>query len=171
MGNRKINIPMCLAFILFVLTLITTHLTSGLFARYTVTASGSDSARVAKFDVTGSLDQTEVTVDCNQTKSGTYVITVNNQSEVAVDYIIYVKLDEAVVGTNLWVEMDDIAGKVEQNMIFNRDPLAPGSKKTHKLELGVTDWGTVTGDPAVRGAESHNWELGFTLEIVVEQVD
>ena len=39
------------------LTMVTTHITSGLYARYTGSASGSASARVAKFKVTGSLDK------------------------------------------------------------------------------------------------------------------
>ena len=43
------NIPMTLACVLFCLTLISTHFTSGLYARYTTSDSGSDRARVVKF--------------------------------------------------------------------------------------------------------------------------
>ena len=50
--NRgKVNIPICVAAVLLFLTLLSTHLCSGLYARYTTTASGSDSARVAKFEI------------------------------------------------------------------------------------------------------------------------
>ena len=58
MGRKspKVNIPMILAIILLFLTLLSVHLTSGLYARYVSTATGSDSARVAKF---GSLTLTE----------------------------------------------------------------------------------------------------------------
>ena len=45
--KRKLNIPMCAACILFCLTLISIHLTSGLFARYTASDRENDSARVA----------------------------------------------------------------------------------------------------------------------------
>ena len=165
--KQKINIPMCAAFILFILTLISMHMTSGLFARYTATSTGTDSARVAKFDVRGSLDRSDITVNCKETgKSGVYTITVNNQSEVTVKYIIYVKLDEAVVGTDMWVKMDGNEGVVTQNM-----QLAPGGQRTHELELGVYNWGTVTGKAPAQGVETYDWELGFTVEIAVEQVD
>ena len=54
--KTKINIPMCLAVILLCLTLISIHLTSGLYAKYISSASGNDSARVIKF---GELTLTE----------------------------------------------------------------------------------------------------------------
>lgn len=47
--KTKMNIPMCLAAILLCLTLISIHLTSGLYAKYISSASGNDSARVIKF--------------------------------------------------------------------------------------------------------------------------
>lgn len=63
-GNRpvkhtptaKVNIPMCIASILFCLTLISVHLTSGLYAKYISRASGSDFGRVITF---GDLTLTE----------------------------------------------------------------------------------------------------------------
>jgi len=45
--KAKLNIPMCLALILLCLTMFTTHLMSGLYARYVTKGSGEDSARVA----------------------------------------------------------------------------------------------------------------------------
>lgn len=54
--KTKMNIPMCLAAILLCLTLISIHLTSGLYAKYISSASGNDSARVIKF---GELTITE----------------------------------------------------------------------------------------------------------------
>lgn len=51
--TAKVNIPMCIASFLFCLTLISIHLTSGLYAKYISSASGSDSARVITFgDIT-----------------------------------------------------------------------------------------------------------------------
>lgn len=52
----KINIPMCIAAILFCLTLFSFHLTGGLYARYITTGTSSDSARVITF---GDLTLTE----------------------------------------------------------------------------------------------------------------
>ena len=54
--TAKVNIPMCIATFLFCLTLISIHLTSGLYAKYISSASGNDSARVIKF---GELTITE----------------------------------------------------------------------------------------------------------------
>jgi|GEM_PF-2072287 len=56
MGSRRKkrhNIPIYLACLLLCLTLISIHFSSGLYAKYTTTVSGSDSARVIKFgDIT-----------------------------------------------------------------------------------------------------------------------
>lgn len=54
--TAKVNIPMCIASFLFCLTLISIHLSSGLYAKYISSASGNDSARVIKF---GELTITE----------------------------------------------------------------------------------------------------------------
>ena len=43
------NVPMTLACVLFCLTLLSTHFTSDLYARYTTSDSASDGARVVKF--------------------------------------------------------------------------------------------------------------------------
>ena len=51
--KSKFNIPMCLACVLFCLTLFSVHLMNGLFAKYSTSATGSDSARVITFgDIT-----------------------------------------------------------------------------------------------------------------------
>lgn len=54
--KAKVNIPIYIACFLFCLTLISIHLTSGLYAKYMSFASGSDSARVITF---GDLTLTE----------------------------------------------------------------------------------------------------------------
>ena len=173
MGKAKINIPMCAALVLLLLTMISIHLTCGLYARYTAISSSQDSARVAKFHVIGSVGEKDIRVNCTQTeKSGVYNITVSNQSEVTVKYIIYVKLDQNVVGTDLWVKMDGIEGSnVGQTMQFTRGPLPPFSDKTHTLELGVYNWATVTSKAEKPGDASVDWVLNFDVDIAVEQVD
>lgn len=55
-NQAKINIPMFLAGILFCLTLFSIHMTGGLYAKYTTSGSGNDSARVITF---GDLTLTE----------------------------------------------------------------------------------------------------------------
>lgn len=45
-----VNIAICMAIVLFWLVIITTNMSAGLFARYTTSDSGSDSARVIQFN-------------------------------------------------------------------------------------------------------------------------
>ena len=186
--NTKVNIPMCAALVLLLLTMISVHLTSGLYARYTSTASGSDSARVAKFHVDSDHSE-DVIVDCRSSDSGTYEITVENQSEVAIKYVLVITPQQHVDGTDLYVNlsekmipngMDDNAIEWEpQNsqfksvMTFTRHevPLAPGDKRIHQLVFGVYTWRTVTGKTPQESIDSFNWELDFTVDIKVEQVD
>ena len=46
-NKAKLNIPICVACVLLCLTMISIHLSSGLYARYTTSASGADGSRVA----------------------------------------------------------------------------------------------------------------------------
>lgn len=47
--DTQLNIPMLIACVLLCLTMISIHMTSGLYSRYVSTGEGSDSARVIKF--------------------------------------------------------------------------------------------------------------------------
>ena len=91
-NKNKVNIPLFLAGILFCLTLISISLTSNLIAKYSTTASGSDSARVAKFDVitTKDIDKIEL-VPGDRDSSGTYKFTISNNSEVVVKNSVIVE--------------------------------------------------------------------------------
>ncbi len=91
-SNEKINIPMCVACVLLCLTLFSFHLCGGLYARYTSTDFGSDTARVAQFDV--SEESACFTKDfLVETVPGitTQTITVVNNSEVTVAYKVTVE--------------------------------------------------------------------------------
>lgn len=91
--KAKRNPILILSLILLCLTLISTHMTAGLYARYTSTGSGEDSARVAKFDVTesGTLTETMVLSVIPGEKYHVGEVVVANNSEVAVAYTITVK--------------------------------------------------------------------------------
>lgn len=171
MDKRKLNIPMFAALILLLLTMVTTHITSGLYARYTGSASGSASARVAKFKVTGSLDKEDITVDCAQGKSGTYQITVKNDSEVTVKYSMRVMLSQDVPKNAVQVIRDDQEPiYATQKMEFaDIEQLAPGETGLHTLGFGIMDWKTVT--EKATNKEKSTWKLDFTVEIIAEQVD
>ncbi len=88
----KANWAFRIAAVFLCLTLITTHLLSGLYARYSTSASGSDGARVASFQVTESGVQTAtISLDDMHPGSGkTYTFKVTNSSEVAVACLVSV---------------------------------------------------------------------------------
>ena len=85
----KMNIPMCIAAVLFCLVLFTTHLTGGLLARYTASGSANDNARVAKFRVTENYTTFSDSLVMG-VSPGTIerTIEVKNDSEVVVAYTI-----------------------------------------------------------------------------------
>ena len=172
--KRKVNIPMCAAFILFVLTLISMHLTSGLYARYTVTGSGSDSARVAKFDVVvaPSENQTGANVDCAEETVGSYSFTVTNRSEVAVRYSVKVKFTKKYPATLLEVQLDGGYPSIitEDEMTFlGAGELAPlvGTAE-HTLYFRVTKRELFGGDEAKENVEL---PVDFTVTVHAEQID
>lgn len=90
MGKSKINIPMCAALVLLLLTMISIHMTSGLYARYTTTVEASDSARVAKFDVFVSDTEQLVPILMEPGEEVEKFFAVENKSEVAVKLIFSV---------------------------------------------------------------------------------
>lgn len=92
----KFNILMCTVAVLLCATLFSMHLVGGLYAKYTNTTSGSDSARVAKFNITqsGSLIDSTQTLDIKVTPGTSitnYTLEIKNDSEVAVAYTLTAK--------------------------------------------------------------------------------
>ena len=102
MANAKKKKSVKLAGILFILVLLTCYGISGTIAKYTKTITGSaSSARVAKFDVSMTADlfdsildsdgsaETDVDTDLVAPGTqGTFTVTVVNDSEVTVDYVL-----------------------------------------------------------------------------------
>ncbi len=89
--NGKVNILMCTVAVLLCATLFSMHLVSGLYARYTTRAGGSDGARVAAFRITqeGTIFQTvEANVTPGTTQSAE--LTITNGSETAMEYTLTV---------------------------------------------------------------------------------
>lgn len=94
MRDNKMNVPCCLACLLLVLVMITTHMTSGLYARYITRASSEDEARVAKFDVDviGSVKDLNIVTKIDDS-TGEYQIDITNNSEVVVRYEMGLVID------------------------------------------------------------------------------
>lgn len=100
MNQKKIR-PKQLSFraalLLFSALLATLGMAVGLHARYTSGAAASDGARVAKFEITesglGNKESVDVVITANLVPGEihTKVLTIQNKSEVAVEYTIAVK--------------------------------------------------------------------------------
>ena len=88
-SNKRAPRIFYLGIFVLCMTLFSSHMTGGLYARYTSNASGSDSARVARFDVAIDFtDGHEFVLSRYEAGKGVldYVISVASQSEVAVTY-------------------------------------------------------------------------------------
>lgn len=165
------NIMMRLAAVLFCLVMFSTHLMGGLYARYVTRDSGSDSARVAKFDVEGS-GSGEITLQAESTANGEYTITVTNNSEVDVSYDVDVVFNKAMADwVNLQIDGKTAAETEETNKTtfhFEKvgvlDPKASQTKTIDFLaEAGMTK--EMTG--LSRSLEPMN----FTVYIHAVQID
>ena len=146
------------------LTMISVHMTSGLYARYIATSTGSDSARVAKFDV----DCTLTAVDGVE---GQYYLSVANQSEVAVRYSIHVELDNHM---NVTIGNETKTPDTDNTSVtFTSDEwtLLPGTNaEYHTLQFAVTDWTGLTNQTLDSG-ETESVSLQFKVGVSAEQVD
>lgn len=87
---KKFNIPMYAACVLLCLVLISTYMTSGLYARYTAQGEMYDDARVAKFEVTEGYTKFSEELKLDIAPGETYkaAVSVTNNSEVAINYVI-----------------------------------------------------------------------------------
>lgn len=105
--TAKVNIPICIASFLFCLTVISIHLTGGLYAKYVSTGSAGDAARVISF---GDLTLTE---SGNFNEEGKLMIIpgVSLQKKAVVDFAgseaaTYVFIE--VVLSSTWQTSDSI---------------------------------------------------------------
>ncbi len=127
-NKTKMNIPICVAAVLFCLTLVSTYFVSGLFARYAASDESSDSARVAKFSIEGSgIISQPIEEEVIPGKTVTKELIIENNSEVAVEYTIEV----TNVTKNLPLQFSmkkvvDASGEQEINIPFTEQKL-PGS--------------------------------------------
>ncbi|MBR3786247.1 MAG: hypothetical protein IKJ77_07565 [Firmicutes bacterium] len=89
-----VNIPMCVACVLFCLTLISIHMTSGFYAKYTVGAEGNDGARVAIMATDAEINLEDFCLAPGEEKE--FTVTLTNQEnervcEVAQSYTLKVE--------------------------------------------------------------------------------
>lgn len=144
------------ALVLVCLVMLSFHLMSGLFAKYSVTGHASDSARVAKFDVaiTGpAMNAVEIVCASMDNQSGVYQLEVHNASEVAVSY-------------QLNVLMDSTPGVI-YTLTPETGTIAPGATANVTLTFTV-DWAKFTENAV---GDSYTVKHKFTVNAHIEQIN
>ncbi len=152
--NQKTPWVFRLGVTLLCVMLMTTHLTGNLYARYSTTDSGSDSARVAKFEVTdtwqdGDTAVQNFAVSLAPGESKYYTVAIQNKGEVAVKYTV--KLDNTT--NNLPIEDAEIQ-------------LAELNPNANATTVFTISW------PKSETDESYVGQMDiFQITVTVEQVD
>lgn len=175
-AKTKKNIPLRLAAALLCLTLVSTYLVSGLLARYTAQGNGDDAARVAGFCPTASISPDngiiKYATDDPDVYVLTYKITVENPSEVAVDYDLVVSF----ASTDLYgseISLDSTAQTIKGTPI-NYGKLgtltANDTGATHKLKFTVTK-AFVEEKIAATSDSKLDLSAFFTATVTFTQVD
>ena len=148
---------MRVAFVLLCLVILTVYLMGSLLARYHATGSGDDEARVAKFEVnlSGQMENDKIVCKAVPSDDGTYVVTIENKSEVAVHYDLKAEItSENVAGVTYRFDQD-------------KGNLAPGATGTSNLTFTV-DWDEFTKEKTGSKATA---TLSFTVTADVTQID
>ena len=160
--SHRSNWILYLAGVLLCLTLFSMHLTSGLYARYAASASGGDSARVAKFDIAqkGTLSEL-LLLDVYPGFSAAYDIQLNNHSEVAVSYTVSVEQ----LTNNLPLELTWDGMVMSDNAAASSGTFEANTQDMEKYTLNVS-WPKGVNDDA------YSYELDALRVVVrVAQVD
>lgn len=162
-----------IAAVLFCLVVVSTYLMSGLFARYTAGGKGTDSARVAGFDVRLSGVTNGVTYQVSALNPGEITITLDNQSEVAVSYKIRVDAGSPPGGVKTtWVNAngtnDEVHTENGEKQFTTVRYMAAGGSDTCTLAFTAVNWTEITKD--VTGS-SKQLTQDFTVYVDIVQVD
>lgn len=92
-NRRTPVIALRAAAVLLILVMMTTSIVSGRYARYTNSATVSDSARVAKYDVSvKAITGDQIVLDPNSSNTVSYNFSVTSNSEVTVEYDLVIEL-------------------------------------------------------------------------------
>lgn len=157
----KLNIMFSISMVFFVLVMISSYLTCGMYARYVSRATGSDSARVAKFEVTQSgqvfTETFSVSLDPTTTDASNAEILIQNKSEVTVRCEFTFETTGNLPLDIYWT----VGGNRVEEYVFS-----PNDTAGKEFELCVT-WGGDDGD----NYQYHREIDSVTVVITSVQVD
>ena len=169
---------MYVASLIFGAVMITTHLTGGSAARYLSTATNTDSARVAKFDVScQKVAEAPFHIELDfldpDKSQDAFAFIAASASEVSLEYEVVILLPEAIAQLVkedlITVELDGNAPTVmninEGKLVFEGETFTPGENSTvHTLTFAAS---TV----AVPENEENITDETIVLRIHAEQID
>lgn len=172
--NKRSPILLYIGLFLLAAVLISSYMVSGLYARYTTTSTGSDSARVARFDVSNSIDSIEADIKLNffdsAALSDQFKFTVESKSEVSLIYDVVVTLPD---GSYEWLDVTLDGKDVHSitNNVFTFEnvsgfDVATNQSKVHELEFSISE--EYIGDPE---GISDIIDGKVIITVHVEQVD
>jgi len=156
--KNKLNIPMCIAMIILCLTLITTHFTSDLYAKYVSTVTGDDAARVAKFSITENCTSfsTELEIPIEPGEI-TKLIEVKNDSEVAVTYEL---------------KITNVTDNIPLQFVFDNETVTGDITASGNVAAGGTGTHTIKIIWPFEGAENYIGKVDLvTMTLTAEQID
>lgn len=124
--NMKTPLVFRIGVVLLCALLCSVHLMGGLYARYSTSVSGGDGARVAVFGVVCSSNDANTTksLEIGSSETVSYVFTVENTSEVTIQYTILLE------GVPSGVTVSGNSGTFT---------LGIGAKREHTLTFMATD--------------------------------
>lgn len=153
-SNRKTPLVFRIGLALVCALLVSTYMMSGMYARYCTTASGDDSARIAKFSISedDQWDSVDVDVKLNFYNpahlESTLDFTVSSDSEVAVQYDVIITLP------------DDLASYEWLVLTLSRDMGASVTAARVDNVYTITAAGTFAASDTT---DTHNCKLTFSI--------
>ena len=165
-------ITLRIAAVLLCLVLFSMHLTAGLYARYTAKQGGTDSARVAAFNVDVEGVGNSVTVDYvkgNGQDAGIQKLKITNNSEVAVSYDITVEIEAVGFRISVTLNGKSFETNVPQTFEFKNAGQIPANSVGYcDLEFKVMDWGEFTN---LENSSKIQRTLEYSITVDVAQID
>lgn len=152
--SNKVKTPLVfrLSLVLLCAMFFTSHMMGGLYARYTTTATGSDSARVAKFNVSEpSYVSSNAKIELNfydpSKFSDTVSFNVSSDSEVTVKYSVIVTMPSGMSDYEwLSISLSNASGATmtRSNNVFTFSDVGQITHgdtvaKDHKLTFSIVD--------------------------------
>lgn len=162
--KRLSGIVMRIAVVLLCLVLFSAHLASGMFARYSTSASSDASVRAAKYQVQ-IIPVTTGGLTFNETGEGTYQFRVSNKSEVPVSYTL---VADATFTFKEDIHIDDDADS-ENDRVYVIKRILKDVKLNDEDAVPDSDYSRFTfptfSDLILAPGESADYELSVVTDI------